>query len=256
MRVREALEYRLLRALRPAKSPERKEGSNLAIHANYRQKIVGIVGTEGWEELKNKVVLDFGCGFGLGVIELAQHGVATAIGLDIRPAVLEKARQEAKRHQVADRCVFCTSASERVDVIISIDAFEHFDDPADVLQHMSELLKPEGCVLASFGPVWFHPYGGHSFSVFPWAHLIFSESALLRWRADFKTDGANRFREVEGGLNQMTVKSFVDYVNHSAFTFENLRLRPIRALSSVAFPWTREFTTAIVEAKLVGRTRA
>jgi hypothetical protein len=50
--------------------------------------------------------------------------------------------------------------------------------------------------------------GGHLFSVFPWAHLIFSEQALIRWRSDFKSDGATRFSEVAGGLNQMTIRRF------------------------------------------------
>jgi hypothetical protein len=71
---------------------------------------------------------------------------------------------------------------------------------------MYDLLRPGGQVVVSFGPPWFHPFGGHFFSVFRWAHLVFSEAALIEWRSAFKTDGATRFREVEGGLNQMTVR--------------------------------------------------
>jgi hypothetical protein len=59
---------------------------------------------------------------------------------------------------------------------------------------MRRMIKPDGCVIAAFGPTWFHPLGGHLFSVFPWAHLIFTERALIRWRSDFKTDGATRFQ--------------------------------------------------------------
>ncbi len=70
---------------------------------------------------------------------------------------------------------------------------------------MASLLKPSGFALVEFGYTWFHPYGGHLFSVFPWAHLIFTEKSLIRWRSDFKTDGATRFQEVAGGLNQMTI---------------------------------------------------
>lgn len=76
---------------------------------------------------------------------------------------------------------------------------------------MSALLEPKGEVIASFGPTWYHPLGGHLFSVFPWAHLLFSEKALLRWRSDFKTDGATHFGEVAGGLNQMTVDRFENW---------------------------------------------
>ena len=98
-------------------------------------------------------------------------------------------------------CPFSTATDERADVIVSIDAFEHFDDPPSILRIMDGLLGPEAEVLASFGPTWYHSFGGHLFSVFPWAHLLFSERALMRWRSDIRNDGAARFGEVAGGLN-------------------------------------------------------
>ena len=73
---------------------------------------------------------------------------------------------------------------------------------------MFDLLKPGGLLIASFGPTWYHPLGGHLVSVFPWAHLIFSETALMGWRSGIRADGAKRFHEVEGGLNQMTIRRF------------------------------------------------
>jgi hypothetical protein len=74
----------------------------------------------------------------------------------------------------------------------------------------------------SFGPTWHHPYGGHLFSVFPWAHLIFSEKALTRWRSDLRDDGATRFGEVAGGLNQMTIRRFEELVADSRLCFDRL----------------------------------
>jgi hypothetical protein len=108
-------------------------------------------------------------------------------------------------------------------------------------------------VLTSFGPTWYHPLGGHLFSVFPWAHLVFTEKALIRWRSDFKTDRATKFGEVAGGLNQMTIKRFERVVAESPFRFEHLELVPIRKLRRVANRLTREATTAIVRCKLVPR---
>ncbi len=99
-------------------------------------------------------------------------------------------------------------ARTKAEVIVSLDSFEHFGDPAGVLAVMHDLLKPGGVIIATFGPTWYHPLGGHLFSVFPWAHLLFSEQALIRWRADIRSDGATRFGEVEGGLNQMTIARF------------------------------------------------
>jgi SAM-dependent methyltransferase len=140
-----------------------------------------------------------------------------------------------------------------VDIIISVDGFEHFDDPGGVLATMRRSLNPGGRVLAAFGPTWFHPLGGHLFSVFPWAHLIFTEAALLRWRADFKSDGATRFGEVEGGLNQMTIHRFVKLVENSPFQFEHFEAVPIRRLCRFASILPREISTAIVRCALMTR---
>jgi hypothetical protein len=98
-----------------------------------------------------------------------------------------------------------------------------------------------------------HPLGGHLFSVFPWAHLIFTESALIRWRADFKSDGATRFGEVAGGLNQMTVRRFRKLVEHSGFAVERFEAVPIRRARYLANALTRELVTSIVRCELSPR---
>jgi len=167
------------------------------------------------------------------------------------PRLLEEATRRAAAAGVADRCEFGTSLPDRaVDVILSIDSFEHFDDPAGVLATMYDLLRPGGRLVASFGPTWYHPYGGHLFSVFPWAHLIFSEPALIRWRNDIRSDGATRFREVEGGLNQMTIGRFERLIAATPFQVIRLEPVPIRRLRPVHSRLSREFTTAIVRCVL------
>jgi SAM-dependent methyltransferase len=138
-------------------------------------------------------------------------------------------------------------------VVVTLDAFEHFADPAAILETMHTLLKPGGRVVASFGPTWYHPLGGHLFSMFPWAHLLFSETALIRWRANIRHDGATRFSEVEGGLNQMTIARFERLVSASQFRIEALDTVPIRALRPLHCRLTREFTTAIVRTTLVSK---
>jgi len=139
----------------------------------------------------------------------------------------------------------------KADVIFSLDAFEHYDDPDQILKHMRTLLKPGGRVHICFGPPWLHPYGGHLFSIFPWSHLIFTEKAQIRWRSDFKTDGATRFHEVDGGLNQMTLARFKKLVEKSDFLMEKFEPVPIRKLRWLAGPLTREFTTSVVRCVLV-----
>src|SRR5262249_39707109 len=146
-----------------------------------------------WEELAGKVVVDFGCGTGAEAVAMAQRGAAHVVGIDIRESVLNQARQAAVRAGVRERCTFTTEIDDQADRVVSLDAFEHFADPGHILYLMRQLLKDDGQALIAFGPTWYHPRGGHTFSVFPWAHLLFTEKSLLRWRADFKSDGATRF---------------------------------------------------------------
>jgi SAM-dependent methyltransferase len=153
-------------------------------------------------------------------------------------------------------CRFAQSTDETADVVVSIDAFEHFDDPADILRIMDRLTKPDGVVVTVFGPTWYHPLGGHSFSVFPWSHLVFSEQALLRWRSDFRPEGATRFEEIGGGLNRMTIRRFEDLVAESPFELGSLEAVPIRKLRALHNACTREFTSAVVRCRLVKRNRS
>lgn len=213
------------------------------------------MGSDFFDRTAGKIVIDFGCGEGSEAIEIASQGAKRVIGLDIREDSLATARQRAASAGVQDTCCFTTSTNELADVVVSMDAFEHFSDPAAILRIMDSLLRPEGEVLVSFGPTWYHPLGGHVFSVFPWSHLIFSEEALLLWRSTFKTDGATRFSEVTGGLNQMTIARFQALVAASPFTFEHFELVPVRQAEVFHNRFTREFTTAIVRCRLVKRSR-
>src|SRR5438876_1269249 len=244
------LGYRLLRRL-----GARTQATASCTGSPYRDrsKVEALFGPGIWRELVGRIVIDFGCGTGGETIEVAQHGAKKVIGIDIRDTVLNIARDGARAVGVSDQCRFSTATDERADVILSIDGFEHYDDPEQVLGGVRPLLKDDGRVFIAFGPPWLHPLGGHLFSVFPWAHLLFTERALIRWRSDFKTDGATRFSEVEGGLNLMTVRRFERLVQQSRFRFERFETVPIRKLRMFFTPLTREFCTSMVRCTLALR---
>ena len=244
------LGYRLLRRLQKV-SP----GNDVTTAYDGRSKMEVFFGPEIWRELSDKTVLDFGCEAGVEAIDMAQHGVPRVIGLDIREEPLASARAAAKEAGVENACTFTTQTDEKVDVIVSLDAFEHFGDPLAMLGKMRRLLKDDGYILTCFGPTWYHPLGGHGFSIFPWAHLVFTESVLMRWYREDSGRPGQRFNEVAGGLNQLTVKQFEKIVAQSEFKFESIEAVPIRKLKPFANKLTREFTTAVVKCKLVPRPR-
>jgi SAM-dependent methyltransferase len=239
------LQYALLKRLAPA-DPGHMTGAAYA----GKSKLRLLLGDTLVDELKGKTVVDFGCGEGAEAVELAVNGAARVIGVDIQRPLLEIARRRAEAAGVAGICEFANAPGELADAIVSLDSFEHFENPEAILATMFAMLKPGGWVVTSFGPTWYHPYGGHLFSIFPWAHLIFSERALIRWRSDLRSDGATRFGEVAGGLNQMTIARFESMVRRSQFSIDRLEPAPIRGLKPLHCRLTREWTTAVVRAKL------
>jgi len=133
------LGYQLLRRL--GGSPPRRDLCSGAAYRD-RSKLEVLLGPGIWRNCADKVVLDFGCGTGDDAVEIAQRGARRVIGLDIRESVLKVARQRAREAGVADRCVFATQAPEPVDVVVSLDGFEHYADPGGALASMT---PPRGC---------------------------------------------------------------------------------------------------------------
>jgi SAM-dependent methyltransferase len=215
-----------------------------------KSKLETTLGPAVWSHLAGKTVLDFGCGDGAEVVEIAQRGVAArVIGLDINPELIRRARARAEAAGVGNRCEFTDSFAGKVDVILTLDAFEHFADPAHILRLMSNLLDAKGVCLVSFGPPWYHPWGSHCL-IFPWAHLVFTESAVMDWRLPYKNDGVRRYGDGSGGVNQMTIARFERLVRESPFEFTRFEPVPIRKLKWAHNRLTREFTTAAVRAEL------
>jgi SAM-dependent methyltransferase len=243
------LQFQILKLISPA-GPGPEPGPS----CTGKVTVASLFGKDFVRKIQGKIVLDYGCGDGLHAVEMAQYGAKQVIGLDIREELLERARGNAVSAHVQDKCVFCVETGSVVDIVVSVDAFEHFDDPELVLKTMNNCLHPCGEAFISFGPTWYHPLGGHLFSVFPWAHLLFSEPALIRWRSTFKSDGASTFREVSGGLNQMTILKFENLLSKSRyFSLAHLELVPIKKLRAFHSQITREFTTSAVRCRLVKR---
>ncbi len=246
-----SLGYGILRTIAPAPPARTVEPEQ---HGSL--KLERFLGTNWLAALSGKTVIDFGCGDGRQAAAIAEAVPdCRVIGLDIQPRLIERARANAASLGLGERCEFTTETDERADVIISIDAFEHFSDPAAILVRMSELLAPDGEIRVSFGPTWLHPYGGHLFSVFPWSHLLFTERALIRWRSCFRSDGAQHFEEVEGGLNRIRIHRFERLVAASPLAIDWLETRPIRGLGWLRWRPFREFGSSVVCCRLVHRPR-
>ncbi|MFH0959656.1 MAG: class I SAM-dependent methyltransferase [Pseudomonadota bacterium] len=164
--------------------------------------------------VRGKKIVDFGCGSGHHAVALAERGAQFVLGVDTNLNVLEDARRLAKTHGVEDRVSFTSSFRREdrkgFDVVLSINSMEHFARPEAVMDEMKALLGENGRILIKFEPPWFAPYGSHTyyFTKVPWVNIFFREKTVMAVRSRYRSDGATHYRDIEGGLNKMTVSRF------------------------------------------------
>lgn len=256
------LGYWLLRkALGSPKRPQQgRKGPDQG--APDRDKLDQFFGPAFIPSLAGKTVLDYGCGHGRQAVDVALGGARHVYGVDVRDGCLAAARLLAAGAGVTSVCTFLNARTDAerldqlrdVDCAYSLDSFEHFAEPEQVLIQIRERLAPGGRLYISFGPPWKHPRGCHMmfFRPVPWMHLIFREETIMAVRALYKSDGARRFEEVEGGLNRMTICRFVRLVTLSGYRVEKLTLVPIKTLGLLArMGPLREYFTSVVTCTLL-----
>jgi SAM-dependent methyltransferase len=158
-----------------------------------------------------------------------------------------------------------------VDVVYSIDTFEHLSRPEAIVSECHRILRPGGLLLVHFHP-WLGPYGSHLDDIitFPWAHVVFSLDTLLKVAAHLYESDAytpacywidpqtgqrrpNPFTDRQGWhefLNRMTIRRFrrvllgspFETVHFEPLGFGGTRYRLARALRGLAgVPLLREF---------------
>ncbi len=96
-------------------------------------------------DVAGKKILDVGCGSGIYSVDFARRGAARVVGVDFSGNMLELARQEAERHQVADRCEFVQAdflelnLEDKFDISIAMGVFDYVPDQVTFLRKMVAL---------------------------------------------------------------------------------------------------------------------
>ena len=202
------------------------------------------------EHCAGKSVLDYGCGDGFQSIAVARAGAKKVVGVEISEARLGFAQELLKKIGL-DNVEFTRDINGAHDIVLSLNAIEHFVAPEENLLEMKAALAPGGRIFATFGPPWLAPFGHHMnfFTKVPWLNLLFSEKTVYRIRSLYRTDGATGYYP---DVNKMTVKRFEALLKRCGLRAEKCVYRVVRDLPLVAkVPLLRELLINQIDVILV-----
>lgn len=103
-------------------------------------------------DLKDKTVLDLGCGYGHNCLEFVNKGAKSVVGIDISEKMLDIARKENSHEKITYLNMSMTdidTLDEKFDVIYSSLAFHYIEDFKEFCEKMYAQLNEGGVLLFS-----------------------------------------------------------------------------------------------------------
>jgi glycosyltransferase involved in cell wall biosynthesis/SAM-dependent methyltransferase len=178
-------------------------------------------------DVRGRRILDIGCGHGAMSIDLAKRG-AEVVSVDPNEERIEWARRNlAENHPGLDVTFLPVESTElpsteRFDIVVSKDTFEHVADLRGLLGDLRSRLRPGGAIWVGFSPLYYSPWGDHRRAGLrlPWAHAI-----LPRWavhRAARRKTGRPVSDLADIGLNGLTPAGFRRLVSASGLSIESI----------------------------------
>lgn len=149
--IRAALQESPERSLDEAAFPAYGHPNRL-IHSFYWTRLRAVMqAIEGFGPLET--ALDFGCGSGVLLPFLAQHA-KKVIGVDLD---LEPSQKIQKYIQFPENISFINSSASglreieprSINLITAMNVFEHMDEPREMIEHLYDLLRPDGYLVVS-----------------------------------------------------------------------------------------------------------
>lgn len=102
--------------------------------------------------LKDKIILDLGCGFGEHCKRFVESGAKKVIGIDISEKMLEIAKQEnadSKITYINMPMENISQLNEKFDIVVSSLAFHYVQDFSGVVKNIYDMLNENGVFLFS-----------------------------------------------------------------------------------------------------------
>lgn len=222
---------------------------DLALHAPYI-------------DLKDKIVLDAGCGLGGKTVFYAENGCNSIIGIDMDENHIKYATEFAKKKGVlnAEFMVGGLDAlpfeSNKFDIIFLNDVVEHIRKPIliSALEECKRCVKVNGRICLEFPP-WTSIDAAHLYGYIsiPWCQLFFSSETLINVIKRTKPEpryGKLSVIEHFQELNHITIKEFEEIIRKTDFKVINFEFHMIYTNKLRYIPFFNKYLTSRVVAVL------
>lgn len=128
---------------------------------------------------KSSLFLELGCWDGMVSSVLCGKGKKVTAIDKTNEGIDERAlHQGVKFYQMdASNLKF---EDESFDFVFSYDSFEHFENPEQVLNEATRVVKKGGYIFLSFGPLYYSPFGEHAYYsiTVPYCQMLFPKDLL------------------------------------------------------------------------------
>ncbi|MCP4681814.1 MAG: class I SAM-dependent methyltransferase [Desulfobacterales bacterium] len=140
-----------------------------------------ILGLFGKQRKKIHTILELGCGAGMVSCAL-QHKGRVSIPIDIRSGFDERAVREEVPFFKMDAAQLGFK-DESFDIVFSLAAFEHFNEPDLVLKEATRVVRTGGYIYLHFGPLYMSHFGLHAYRsiTVPYCQFLFQEELLMNF---------------------------------------------------------------------------
>jgi SAM-dependent methyltransferase len=194
-------------------------------------------------DLKDKDVLDFGCGFGGRTIRFKELGARSVTGIEVGQDMIDEAGDFAALKGVSGT-KFVLAEGERLpfpdqafDAVCSYDVFEHVADLKRCLEECYRVLRPDGVLYGVFPP-FHHPTGGshlHGYiSRSPAPNVFFPCSVIMRAVEQLLRDRGQNYKppvirptDPLWSVNGTTVRALKNMVTSVPFRQKGVSLLPM-----------------------------